>query len=153
MTPVPLPLSVKLSPAGSDPVSVSVGTGEPLVLTVKVYVVPTVAMLVAALLIAGAWLTVSTNDCVAKPPGVLAVMLIVNTPPLVGVPLMVAVPLPLFVNVVPPGRVPERDSVAVVAVVVTWKLKAEPTFAVADAGLVNDGAAVEVAALTVRVNV
>src|SRR5215469_684711 len=65
MVAVPLLLAVKLSPAGSVPaVRVSAGTGEPVAVMVKLKAVPTVAVALAALVMAGAWFTVRTNDWV-----------------------------------------------------------------------------------------
>lgn len=119
-------------------------------------VTPTVAMALAELVTAGAWLTVSTNDWVAEPAESRAVMVNVNTPALDGLPEIVAVPFWLLVNLMPPGRVPEDVNVVpLVAVVVTLKVKAEPTVAVAAAALVNAGTVVPVdaGALTVKVNV
>ncbi len=67
---VPVPLFTKLTPAGSDPVSLIVidaPVGKPVVVTVNV-VPATFFWKVAelALVIAGAWFTVSVNDCVAS---------------------------------------------------------------------------------------
>ena len=50
---VPLPLSVKLTPAGKLPTSLSVGVGVPDVITVKEPGVPAVNVVVAALVIDG----------------------------------------------------------------------------------------------------
>jgi hypothetical protein len=60
---VPLPLSLNVTPAGRVPVSVSAGIGYPVVFTVNVPAVPNVNAAVAALVIAGAWVTV----CVRAP--------------------------------------------------------------------------------------
>ena len=64
---------------------------------------------------AGAWRTVNVKAWVTVPW--LLVALIVNgyVPPVPGaaLPARVAVPLPLFVNVIPAGRVPERLTVGV----------------------------------------
>src|SRR5437870_5080448 len=63
---VPLPLSVKVTPVGSVPVLVTVATvGNPLVVTVNVPALPTVKVATFALVIRGAWVTVSVKDCVA----------------------------------------------------------------------------------------
>ena len=51
---VPLPLSPKVTPAGSAPLSVIVPTGDPLVVTVNVPAFPTVNVVAFALVIAGA---------------------------------------------------------------------------------------------------
>ena len=58
---VPLPLAVKVTPVGSVPVRASVGAGYPVVVTVKLKAVPTVALALAALVMAGAWLTVKAK--------------------------------------------------------------------------------------------
>jgi hypothetical protein len=52
---VPLPLSVKFTLAGSDPVLVSAGVGLPVVVTVNVPLAPAVKVTELALVIAGAW--------------------------------------------------------------------------------------------------
>jgi hypothetical protein len=52
---VPLPLSVKFTPAGSDPVLVNAGVGLPVVVTVNVPLVPAVKVTLLALVMAGAW--------------------------------------------------------------------------------------------------
>jgi len=51
---VPLPLSTKVTPLGRAPVSVKLGAGKPLVVTVKVPAEPTVNVVEAPLVIAGA---------------------------------------------------------------------------------------------------
>jgi hypothetical protein len=51
---VPFPLFTNVTPLGSVPVSDSVGAGDPVVVTVKLPAVPTVKVVVLALVIAGA---------------------------------------------------------------------------------------------------
>jgi hypothetical protein len=51
---VPLPLFVKVTPLGSDPVSLSETVGLPVAVTVNVPAVPTVNVVLLALVIAGA---------------------------------------------------------------------------------------------------
>src|SRR5271169_115280 len=51
--PVALPLSVKVTPPGRVPLTARVGVGEPVVVTGKVNVLPTVAVVLAALVKAG----------------------------------------------------------------------------------------------------
>ena len=63
---VPLPLSTKVTPEGSAPVPVSVEFGNPVVVTVNVPAVPVVNVVLAALVIAGAWSTVSVKVWVAS---------------------------------------------------------------------------------------
>ena len=52
---VPLPLSVKVTPAGNVPVLESVAVGVPVVVTVKLHNDPAVNVAELALVIAGAW--------------------------------------------------------------------------------------------------
>ena len=82
------------------------GAGKPVVVTVNVPGVPTTNVVELALVIAGAWFTVSVNACGALAPAVLvAVNVIAYVPPVpaAGVPLSVPVPLPLSANVTPAG--------------------------------------------------
>src|SRR6185312_17479982 len=64
---VPSPLSVKVTPDGSEPASVNVvAVGNPTwVVTVNVPAEPTAKVVWLALVIAGSSVTVSVNDCVA----------------------------------------------------------------------------------------
>ena len=50
---VPLPLSLKVTGLGNDPDSVRVGVGEPVVVTVKLPAVPTLNVVLLALVIVG----------------------------------------------------------------------------------------------------
>ena len=69
MVAVPFPLSVKLSPEGNAALlSLMDGVGKAVVFTVKLNAVPTVALALAALVMAGAWLTVMTRLWVALVP-------------------------------------------------------------------------------------
>ena len=64
--PVPLPLSTNVTPAGSvAPPSVRDGAGNPVVVTMKFPAAPIVNVVLAALVIAGAWRTFSVKACVA----------------------------------------------------------------------------------------
>jgi hypothetical protein len=145
---VPFPLSLNVTPLGNVPVSVSVGVGAPVVVTVKLPdVLPTVNVVLFALVIAGAIcavLTVKVKLWLAGlPTPLLAVKANPYVPPLpaAGVPLSVAVPFPLFTKVTPPGSAPVSVSVgAGVPVVVTAKLPAVPTVNVAMFALVIAGA-------------
>ena len=75
--PVPFPLSLNVTPLGSAPVSVSVGVGAPVVVTVKLPAVPTVNVVVFALVTAGTWFTFSVKLWLAVvPTPLLAVMVI-----------------------------------------------------------------------------
>jgi hypothetical protein len=71
--------------------------------------VPTVSVVLFALVMAAAWFTVSMKFCVAAvPTPLLAVIVIGKAPavPAAGVPLKVAVPFPLFVNDRAAGNAP-----------------------------------------------
>jgi hypothetical protein len=102
------------------------------------------------LVMAGAWLTVRVNCCggLVVPAELLAVMVKGYVPPApgAGVPVRVAVPLPLSLKVTPAGSVPDSDRVgAGNPVVVTWKDPgggAVPTVNVVWSELVIDGAVV-----------
>ena len=74
---VPLALSVKVTPVGNAPVSVIAGAGIPVVVTVNVPAWFTVNAALFALLMPGAWFTVSVKICVpfGETP-LLAVMVI-----------------------------------------------------------------------------
>ena len=72
---VPSPLSVKVSPAGSEPVFARAAAGEPVVVTVKVLTTPVVKVVALALVKAGAvpgLLTVSVKACSAGPAAEVA---------------------------------------------------------------------------------
>jgi len=66
--PVPFPLSLKVTPLGSVPVSVREGVGAPVVVTENVPAVPTVNVVLLTLVITGATLTVSVKTWVAGVP-------------------------------------------------------------------------------------
>jgi hypothetical protein len=59
-------------PDGSEPATLSVARGNPLVLTTKLNEVPTVALAVVALVIAGASSTLSANVCDREPDAFVA---------------------------------------------------------------------------------
>jgi hypothetical protein len=103
---VPLPLSVKLTPVGSVPVSPSEGAGDPVVVTVKVPAVPTVKAVDAALAKTGPWPTMIESVWLAfGPTPFAAVMLTGNVPVVLGVPDRSAVPLPWSAST-SPSRAP-----------------------------------------------
>jgi hypothetical protein len=60
--------AVKVTPAGRVPVTLKVGAGVPVAVTVKVPAVPTVNVVVPALVIVGGWLTVNVKLWVAFAP-------------------------------------------------------------------------------------
>ena len=55
--PLSTPAEVKVTPAGSAPVSLKVGAGNPVAVTVNELAVPAVKILLVALVMTGAWLT------------------------------------------------------------------------------------------------
>jgi hypothetical protein len=156
---VPSPLLVKVSPAGRLPVSERLATGDPVVLTVNPKVAPTEAVADAAVVIAGAPVTVRVNDWVVDPAELVAVMVIGKTPLVLAGPVMSAVPSPLLLKLTPRGSAPDSFRLVVMvadcelAAVVTVKSKLAFTANDVDAALVNTGtfAPVLAAALTVRV--
>jgi hypothetical protein len=92
--PVPLPLSVKVTPLGSAPDSLRAGAGKPVVVTAKVPAVPTVNVAVLALVMAGAWSTLRVKAFVAVIAGVLesvAVTVKLKGPETVGAPVIAPV--------------------------------------------------------------
>src|SRR5260370_110363 len=105
--PVPLPLSRNVTPAGKVPLSVMLGVGDPLVVTLNVPAAPTWNVTAFALVNAGALFTVSVKLCVAFGlTPFCAVNVMANVPDAVGVPLSVPVPLPLSRHVTPAGKGP-----------------------------------------------
>src|SRR5438874_2127417 len=90
---VPSPLSWNVTPAGGVTDSERVGAGNPVAVTVKLPADPTVKVAVPALVIAGAWSTVSVNVCVAAEPTPFAAVMVKEYVPPVpgsGVPASVA---------------------------------------------------------------
>src|SRR5712692_9055074 len=140
--PVPLPLLRNVTPAGKGPLSVMLGVGDPLVVTVSVPAAPTWKVATFALVIVGGWPTVSVKLCVAFGlTPFCAVNVMANVPDAVGVPLSVPVPLPLLRNVTPAGKVPLSVMLGVGdPLVVTLNVPATPTWKVAAFALVNAGA-------------
>ena len=57
-TPVP---ALNVTPLGSDPVALRLGAGKPVAVTVNDPAVPTTNVVLFALVMAGAWLTVSVK--------------------------------------------------------------------------------------------
>ena len=147
--PVPLPLSTNVTPAGSAaPPRASVGSGKPLVVTVNVPGVPTVNVVVAALVIAGASLTFNVKVCVpfGRTP-FDAVNVSADGPPVAapGVPLNVPVPLPLSTNVTPAGSEPLTEIAGVgLPMAVTVNVPAVPAVNVVLLALVIEGGSLTV---------
>ncbi len=65
---VPLPLSTKVTPAGSAPVLVMYGSGKPVAVTVKLPGAPTLKVAALPLVIAGDSRTVKVKPCCAGDP-------------------------------------------------------------------------------------
>src|SRR5215472_4438532 len=102
---MPVP-GLNVTPLGNVPVSLNVGVGLPVAVTVNVPAVPTVNVVLLALVITGAVFTVSVKAWAAGVPTPLVavkVMLYVPRLPAAGVPLSVPVPFPLSVKVTPLG--------------------------------------------------
>ncbi len=89
--PVPLPLSVKVTPLGSVPLRAMLGVGSPVVVTLKLPAVPTTKVVLLALVMAGGWV-----GCVTV---ILAVTIWLST-------VAVALPAPALVPVKVEVRVP-----------------------------------------------
>jgi hypothetical protein len=115
--------------------------GKPVLVTVKEPALPTLIVALAALVIAGAWFTVSVKLWVAAVPMPFeAVKVSAYEPPLpaAGVPLSTPVPA---LKVTPPGSVPVSASVGLgKPVLVTVNDPAIPTVRVVLAALVMAGA-------------
>jgi len=63
---VPLPLSLKVTPLGREPLQVIVGVGTPVAVTVNDPAAPATNVVLFALVIAGALCTMSVKFCVAS---------------------------------------------------------------------------------------
>src|SRR6266542_2234124 len=154
---VPSLLFTKVTPPGSEPVSlmfIDAPVGKPVVVTVNVPAVPTLNVALLALVMAGGWLTVRVKLCVAfGVTPLFAVMVIGYVPPVPGsgVPASVAVPSLLLTNVTPLGSAPVSlmliDALVGKPVVVTVNVPATPVWNVVALPLVMAGACF---ALTVR---
>src|SRR5258708_11285466 len=126
--PVPLPLLTKLTPEGKAPVTETVEFGKPLVVTVKVPALPVVKVVLLALVIAGAWFTVSVKLCVALLPTPLDAVKVSGYVPPVPAPGVPASTPVAGVHLQPVGNAAGADSVgAGVPVAVTVKVPALPT--------------------------
>ena len=139
----PLLLAVKVTPLGNVPLSLSAGAGKPLSVTVKLPPEPTVNVVLAVLVIADAWSTVSVKLCVASAPmplwreGKVAVVSPLRLP-VTAVPLSTPV---AAVKVMPLGNVPlSLNAGAGKPLSVTVKLPAAPTVNVVLAVLVMEAA-------------
>ena len=101
--PLSAPAELNVTPLGKVPVSVNIGVGYPVAVTVNEPEVPTVKVVLLALVIAGAWPTVNVKLCVAfEPTPLLAVMVMGKLPVVVAVPLSA----PAELKVTPLGNEP-----------------------------------------------
>lgn len=105
MAAVPLPLSVKDRPPGSDPASATAGAGYPVARMVRSSGTPTPVLIAGMCLKAGTLVTVSVKAWVAVPVLFLAVRVSGYTPEaaFAGVPEIVAVPSLCSENLTPDG--------------------------------------------------
>ena len=140
-------MSLNVTPLGSVPLSVRDGVGVPVVVTEKVPAVPTVNVVLLPLVSTGAVPVVFTVRVKVWGAGVPTPLLAVNVMayvpalPDAGVPLRVAVPFPLSLNVTPPGSVPVSVKDGVGKPVVSTVNDADaPTLNVVLLGLVMAGA-------------
>jgi hypothetical protein len=103
-------VELNVIPAGSAPVSVTVGAGNPVVLTVNDPACPTVKVAVAELVMAGDCRTVSVNDWLAVPEELVAVNVSRYVPPVAaaGVPDSACV---AGLKLRPAGSAPDSESV------------------------------------------
>src|SRR5579872_1035194 len=139
--PVPFPLSVNVTPAGSEPDSTRDGAGGPVEITVNVPAAPTVKDLLFGLVIAGAWFTVSVKPWVALAPTPFsAVKVIEYTPPVPAPGVPASTPVELL-NVTPDGSDPVSVNVGAGSpVAVTLKVPGVPEVNVVLLALVIAGA-------------
>jgi len=101
--PLRTPPEVSVTPLGSAPVSLNVGTGKPDAVTVKVPAAPAVNVVLFPLVIALTWLIVTVRFAVAVwPAESVTVMVKLKAPLCVGVPEST----PAELNVNPVGRAP-----------------------------------------------
>ncbi len=108
--PLSIPVAVlNKTPVGNGPVSVSVGAGNPVAVTMNVPSVPKVNDVLLALLIAATWFTVRMKLCVASALTPLCAVNDIGKIPLaVGVPLKIPVAV---LNKTPVGNAPASASV------------------------------------------
>src|SRR5262245_38887417 len=109
MVAVPSPLSVNVRPSGSASLVDSAGAGEPVAITVNVPAVPTAKIVDESLVITGPCPTSIVSTCIAAGAVWFVAVTVtgcVPPSPAAGVPVIVAVPLPLSVKLKPFGSVP-----------------------------------------------
>jgi hypothetical protein len=136
----PVP-GVNVTPAGSGPLWLNVGTGKPVAVTANDPAVFTTMDVLFALVIAGAWLTVRLKLCVAFGSSPLeAVMVTGYAPPVLGPGIPLSTPV-VVLNVTPLGKAPVALNVgAGNPVAVTVNEPEAPTMNVVLFALVIDGA-------------
>ena len=103
--PLRTPPALRVTPVGSAPVSLNVGAGKPVAVTVKELTVLIRNAALFALVMAGAWFTVSVKLCVAFGVTPLAAVIVIGyVPPIpaAGVPLR----MPPALRVMPEGNAP-----------------------------------------------
>ena len=147
-------MSWKTTPVGRLPVTLSAGTGKPLVVTRKLEAAPTAKVAAPALVMAGASFTVSVKDWVASGLTPFAAVMVsprTPPPPAAGVPASVAVPSPLSTKVMPDGNEPTLVRLGTgKPLVVTMKLPGLPTVKVAwSAPVIAGGWSTAMGAVTV----
>ena len=74
---VPFPLSVKITPSGRFPVSLSVGKGEPLVVIRNQPVIPSVKVVMLPEVMARFWVTTNVKLWVAFVPTPFAAVMVI----------------------------------------------------------------------------
>jgi hypothetical protein len=137
--PLSKPPDVNVTPFGSVPASVKIEVGYPDAVTWNEPAEPTVNVVFAALVIAGAWPIVNMKACVAFDPTPLLAVMVMGYVPVfaVGVPLS----KPELVKVTPFGNVPvSLKDAAGYPVAVTVNEPGAPLVNVAAAALVMAGA-------------
>lgn len=132
---------MKVTPDGREPVSLKVGAGKPVAVTVNVLGVLTVNVVLFPLVIAGAWSTVNVKFCEALEPTPFCAVMVIGYAlpvPAAGVPL--STPVVEF-KVTPEGSAPVSLNVeAGKPVAVTVNVPADPTVKVVPVALVIAGA-------------
>jgi hypothetical protein len=97
---------VNVTPAGSVPVRLRLGTGEPVAVTLNVPTVDVVNVALLRLEMPSGGLTTREKVCVDVPAVLVEVSVRGNVPAEVVVPANIAVPFRLSVKVIPDGNVP-----------------------------------------------
>jgi hypothetical protein len=142
---VPLGFGVNVTPLGKAPDSVRVGAGIPVVVTLKVPGLPTTNVVLEALVMAGAELTVRLNDWVAAVPTLLVAVIVkvygVAEATIDEDPVRVPLPAPLSWKLNPAGRVDVESVGDGEPVAVTLNVNGTPDTSETEFGLVMAGGA------------